>query len=424
MAKYPPPNVPYVEAKYKGGKQTPTLIVMHSTVTTTVEGAALGVANMWHRSTSPMSSAHYVSDEAKTYQCVHDHIVAYHCGYNTNSIGIEMCDDPRNPKNRWNDAPHQKMFERAAQLAATLCLAYGIPARYLSDEELWRWGQNKKVSLGGITTHAQMTRVFKKSTHWDPGEWPKNEFIKRVNRIIDERTKPVSNKKTATFRVATMNVMSLPKNPNLKKTLRSRRGSHLVGFQEVDLADFKRTLLKKWPKAVLGIGRIGDLAPDTYSCPILYGRGRFSLVSSDSEKLYDGSDGISKTRHLTSAIVRHKKTGFLIGMVNIHGPVVKKDSKEAKRRAMRRQARRVTKTKVRELMDLGLPVVVTGDFNTTNNWFGKKFNKRFVKRAANGIDQIIYINGAHQKWRLLSTKKINTPSDHDTFTSRVSLIAK
>jgi hypothetical protein len=40
---------------------------------------------------------------------VGDHTVAFHCGYNQDSIGIEMCDMPSQDKTRWDDQPHRDM---------------------------------------------------------------------------------------------------------------------------------------------------------------------------------------------------------------------------------------------------------------------------------------------------------------------------
>lgn len=182
--KYSPPSPPYIEAKYKSGPQIPTLIVMHSTVSSSAEGAAYAIAMMWNRPSSPKSSAHYVVDAGKTYQCVYDKIIAWHCGYNTGSIGVEMCDDPREPVSRWDTKNHTKMFARTVDLVADLALAYNIPVRYLTDEELARWGKHKTVASGGITTHAQMARVFKKSTHWDPGTWPSKDFLADVKASV------------------------------------------------------------------------------------------------------------------------------------------------------------------------------------------------------------------------------------------------
>lgn len=202
MVKFSPPKVPYVEARHKGGKQTPTLIVLHSTVTTSAKGAALGVANWWNSSRSPQTSAHYVVDEATAYQCVFDHTIAFHCGYNTNSIGLEMCDmpDPKDAK-RWDDKAHQGVMKNTAEIAADLCLAYGIRPRYLTDEELLKWGRSKTARNGGITTHAQMSRVFKRSSHWDPGAFQPINFLNMVKSEMVEKRAAKKGDKLAKIRI-------------------------------------------------------------------------------------------------------------------------------------------------------------------------------------------------------------------------------
>jgi hypothetical protein len=43
---------------------------------------------------------------------VGDHTIAFHCGYNHDSIGIELCDMPSQDKTRWDDQPHRDMEVR------------------------------------------------------------------------------------------------------------------------------------------------------------------------------------------------------------------------------------------------------------------------------------------------------------------------
>lgn len=199
------PVAPLIRARHFGGSQTPTLIVMHSTVTSTGAGAARGVARYFATEVQP-TSAHYAVDAAEVIQCVPDHTVAYHCGYNQDSIGIEMCDMPvigsmahwlvppnlrigsrplfhghRITPLRWIEPKHRAMLSRTAQLVAELCLAYDIPIRLLDNSELEDWDtRGRRAVDGGIVTHAQMSAVFKRSTHWDPGAWPADLFLKRV----------------------------------------------------------------------------------------------------------------------------------------------------------------------------------------------------------------------------------------------------
>lgn len=174
---YSPPAPPVIAAKHHGGKQSPELIVLHSTVGPTRSGSARAVANYFARGTHT-ASAHYVVDEAETYQCVGDHTVAYHCGWNQDSIGVEMCDNP-SPVNlvRWWDAEHRRMRRRTERLVAQLCLAYNIRPYYVGVRSL-------VAGEKGITTHAAMSKAFKKSTHWDPGAWPRRLFMRRVRRQI------------------------------------------------------------------------------------------------------------------------------------------------------------------------------------------------------------------------------------------------
>lgn len=175
--RFAPPSPPMIPARWKGGAQTPRTIVMHSTVTPTGAGWARKVAHMFATETKK-TSAHYVVDAAEVIQCVGDHTVAFHCGHNQDSIGVEMCDEPdAKSSERWNDADHRAMFNRAASLVAQLCLAYDIPATYVDAAGL-------KAGKHGITTHAEETAAFHESAHWDPGAWPQLSFLAAVRAEI------------------------------------------------------------------------------------------------------------------------------------------------------------------------------------------------------------------------------------------------
>jgi N-acetylmuramoyl-L-alanine amidase CwlA len=181
MTTYPPPAPPYIPARWHGGTQTPRLIVMHSTVSPSSSGNARKVAHYFATEDSP-TSAHYIVDAGEVIQAVHDHTVAYHCGHNQDSIGIEMCDAGTGSLARWRDADHQAVMGRAADLAAQLCLAYDIRPYYVDAAALLR-GER------GITTHAQMTKAFRQSTHTDPGAWPRVRFLTSVRARMAELRK-------------------------------------------------------------------------------------------------------------------------------------------------------------------------------------------------------------------------------------------
>jgi hypothetical protein len=56
---------------------------------------------------------------------------------------------------------------------ARLCLAYSIPAVWLSPREL-------RAGRRGITSHNNVSRTWHESTHWDPGFWPRRRFMGMV----------------------------------------------------------------------------------------------------------------------------------------------------------------------------------------------------------------------------------------------------
>ena len=177
MVTFVAPSPPMIAARWHGGSQTPHRIVMHSTVSPCEPGAARATAEFFAREDNP-TSAHYCVDPLEVIQCVPDHVVAYHCGFNQDSIGIEMCEVPSMTNlARWLDLPHRQMRRRAVRLVAELCLAYEIPPWFVGVDGLLA-GKN------GVTTHSCMSKAYKRSTHWDPGTWPRRLFMRQVRRQI------------------------------------------------------------------------------------------------------------------------------------------------------------------------------------------------------------------------------------------------
>lgn len=173
--KYPAPQRPFIAARYHGGAQVPKAIVLHGTVTSDNPGTARSIAHWWAGSSSPKTSCQYVTDPREDIQCVGDHTVAYHCGYNTGSIGHEYCDEQVGPADRWQDADSQALLDRGALLDAELCLAYGIEPRRPSIEELRAKGPH------GIYSHDDSRRAFGFTTHTDPRDFPWDQYFERLN---------------------------------------------------------------------------------------------------------------------------------------------------------------------------------------------------------------------------------------------------
>ena len=72
------------------------------------------------------------------------------------------------------DAYSQAALARTAQLVAALCRRHSIPVRFLDAKALLR-GER------WITTHAEVTKAYKLSTHTDPGkDFPRDAFLVMV----------------------------------------------------------------------------------------------------------------------------------------------------------------------------------------------------------------------------------------------------
>lgn len=191
--KFPPPQHEFIRARNQGGRQTPKAIVLHGTVSSDNRGTARNIANWWNGPTSPMSSAHYVVDPGTVIQCVGDHRVAYHSGYNQNSIGVEFCDEQAGPASRWGDKDSTAILKRAARLTAELCLAYGIKPFRPSVAELKQRGPH------GIYGHNDSRLAFGNTTHTDPRDFPWEKFLRMVRaeiRSLRQAAKPTPRVKT------------------------------------------------------------------------------------------------------------------------------------------------------------------------------------------------------------------------------------
>lgn len=176
MPKIMPPSPPFILARNQGGAQKPKAIVMHATVSSDDKGTARNIAHWWNGPGSPMSSAHYVRDAHEVIQCVGDHRIAYHCGYNKDSIGYELCDEQRGPKSRWQDEDSTAIIRGAARDVARLCAAYGIEPIRPTIAQLKAKGPH------GIYGHNDSRLAFGGTTHTDPRDFPWAMFMRLVRR--------------------------------------------------------------------------------------------------------------------------------------------------------------------------------------------------------------------------------------------------
>ena len=204
MPKFMPPSHEFIQACYQGGAQKPKAVVLHGTVSSDDKGTARNIARWWQGPTSPKSSAHYVRDALEVIQCVGDHRVAYHCGYNQDSIGYEFCDLLRdyfqqdheeeateNFAMRWVRRRFRTTTEfhgtrmtvvailrGAAKDVALLCLAYDIEPKRPTVAELKAKGPH------GIYSHNDSRLAFGGTTHTDPRDFPWAQFVRLVRREV------------------------------------------------------------------------------------------------------------------------------------------------------------------------------------------------------------------------------------------------
>jgi N-acetyl-anhydromuramyl-L-alanine amidase AmpD len=179
MPTVPSPN------RYDGRVAPIRLIVLHTMETDEASNIAENVAAYFSR-TSTRASAHLCVDNDSTVRCVDDQDTAWAApGANADGLQIEMAGRAGQNASQWADTYSKALIERSAREVAAWCNRWGIPARYLTDAQL------ADGLTRGIVTHAQVSRVFKRSDHTDPGKnFPAQSFLARVQTILTPIPKP------------------------------------------------------------------------------------------------------------------------------------------------------------------------------------------------------------------------------------------
>lgn len=128
------------------------------------------------------ASAHVCVDNNSVVQCVHDNDVAYAApGCNGDGIQIEMAGYGKQTRDEWLDDYGQQLLGRAADVAAQYCLKYNLAPVHLTDNQL-------EAGQRGIVGHVQVSRVYKRSNHQDPGiNFPWDVFMPMVVRAYNRR---------------------------------------------------------------------------------------------------------------------------------------------------------------------------------------------------------------------------------------------
>lgn len=173
----------------------PVYLVIHCAECGETNGAAEGL--MAYAATMPdgrEASWHYGVDRDSVTQSVLERDTAWHAPpLNACSIGVEMAGWSKQLDADWADPYSLALMDKElVPLCASICRRNGIPARTVPDDalrlalpQLTSLAKSEKVLagstmvpldwpgaasvFGGILTHVQVSRVFKKTDHFDPG---------------------------------------------------------------------------------------------------------------------------------------------------------------------------------------------------------------------------------------------------------------
>jgi len=149
-------------------------LVIHCMQSKEKPGTARQVAIMW-QGDEPKSSAHYALDKDEIISCVPEEFVAWAApGANQEGIHVEFAGKAEQTYQEWFDPYSRDMLRKAIPLFVDICRRYNLPAKFVDADGLVH-GER------GITTHAEVSKAFKKSSHWDPGpDFPLAWFIGRI----------------------------------------------------------------------------------------------------------------------------------------------------------------------------------------------------------------------------------------------------
>lgn len=156
--------------------------VVHTMESPEGKTTAEDVAGWFAGSNAPKASAHYCVDVNSIVGCVNERDVAWAApGANHDGIQIELAGRAGQTAKQWADAYSRAELVNAARLVADICRRHGIPARKLTNAQL-------RNGARGIVGHAQVSVVYNKSDHTDPGvSFPWAGFEKDVRALLPDK---------------------------------------------------------------------------------------------------------------------------------------------------------------------------------------------------------------------------------------------
>lgn len=179
---------------YEGREKTLRLIVIHTMEAPEGPQTAENTA-AYFASGAVVASAHACVDQDSVVVCLPPTATAFAApGANAAGYQIEHAGYASQDGAGWADAESQSMLRLSAAHAREIALAAGIPLRHLTDDEL-------AAGYAGFVGHDQVSRVYKRSDHWDPGPaFPWSEYMGLVNgEAATEETPIVPEEDTMHF---------------------------------------------------------------------------------------------------------------------------------------------------------------------------------------------------------------------------------
>ena len=161
------------------------LVVIHTMESDETSAVAEAVGNFFSRP-STKASAHVGVDTDSECRYVLDGNTAWAApGANADGLHLELAGRAKQTSGNWSDPASLAILELAARRTAIWCKTYSIPAILLTDEQLAK-------GMKGVVGHDAVTRVYKQSSHWDPGhQFPWLLFMMRVRSAMYYQRAPL-----------------------------------------------------------------------------------------------------------------------------------------------------------------------------------------------------------------------------------------
>lgn len=193
---------------YEGREKQLRLIVIHTMEAPESPKTAENIA-AYFASGNVVASAHACVDQDSVVICLPPSDTAFAApGANADGYQIEHAGYAHQDGAGWADEESKSMLKLSAAHARSIALAAGIPLRHLTDAEL-------AAGYAGFVGHDQVSRVYKRSDHWDPGpQFPWSQYMGLVgngeaeteeNTIVPEEdtVKFVRSRQTGTIYAVT-----------------------------------------------------------------------------------------------------------------------------------------------------------------------------------------------------------------------------